>query len=63
MPDKTKLKKHTLLLRAGDWDYLEDVYGRQLTPVSAVIRTLVSNYVDGLKKLEDAEPPTVEVKL
>lgn len=61
MPDK--LQKHTLNLREGDWEYLETVYSRQMTPVSAVVRKIVSTYVDGLKDLENKETPDVEVKL
>lgn len=55
------LKKHTLHLRDGDFDYLDAYYaGSSLAP-SAVIRKIVSVYVDNLKAKE--EVPDIEVNL
>lgn len=52
MPNEN-LKKHTLFLRQGDWDYLESVYYSSGISVSLIIRSLVANHVDGLKSQED----------
>jgi len=50
---KKDIHKHTLNLRTGDWDYIESVFYPQGVATSTVIRTIVSNYVDGLKSKEN----------
>jgi len=61
---KEDLKKHTLNLREGDWDYLESVYSASGRSVSTVIRTIISAYVDRLKSTEsETADIKVEVEL
>ena len=48
----TPLQKHTLNLREGDVDYLAQVYAPKDIAVSLVIRRIVSQHVDGLKRKE-----------
>lgn len=43
---KANLQKHTLHLRAGDWDYLESICKPNGVPTSLAVRTLVSEFVD-----------------
>lgn len=43
---KADLQKHTLHLRAGDWDYVESIAKPNGLSTSLIVRTLVSNYVD-----------------
>lgn len=60
MAIRNELQKHTLNLRAGDWDKLADAYPD--TETSRIIRSLVSNVVDALSV--NASPnPEVEMKL
>ena len=47
------LHKHTLNLREGDWDYIESVYLPKGLATAVVIRTIVSNLVDRLRKQEE----------
>ena len=49
---KGDLKKHTLFLREGDWDYLESIFRPNGVSTSVAVRTLVSNYVDKKKEEE-----------
>lgn len=59
MPKNEDIQKHTLNLRAGDWDFLESVYRARGISTSQVIRMLVSNFVDKTKgKLAQPENPT-----
>lgn len=46
MPD---LQKHTLNLRAGDYEWLMDTYAAKDVTASMVIRMIVSKFVDNLK--------------
>lgn len=46
---KLELQKHTLNLRPGDMEFLQDFFAEQGTPASVVIRRLVSKYVDQLR--------------
>lgn len=55
MAMKADLRKHTLNLREGDWDYLESICKPQGISTSEVVRVLVSNYVD--KKRAQETPP------
>jgi hypothetical protein len=49
---RADLQKHTLQLRSGDWDYLESIYKPNGLPTSVVIRSLVSEHVDKMKRRE-----------
>lgn len=51
---RDELKKHTLFLRYGDFDYLTSVYKQQNLPASEAIRLLVSKYVDRLRAQEQS---------
>lgn len=51
---RSEIKKHTLNLRAGDWDYLESMFKPNGVSTAIVIRTLVSNFVDK-KRNEEAK--------
>lgn len=47
-----ELQKHTLNLRLGDMDYLLEVYSPKGVSPSLLIRRLVSQHVDQLRKKE-----------
>lgn len=49
---KADIHKHTLNLRAGDWDYLDTLFKPNGIPTSVAVRTIISNYVDK-KRLEE----------
>ncbi|TXH44225.1 MAG: hypothetical protein E6Q97_33085 [Desulfurellales bacterium] len=49
------LQKHTLLLRKGDFDFLEGAFHARGVPPSIVIRKLVSKLVDSLQQNASAE--------
>ena len=55
MSKKLELQKHTLNLRPGDIEFLQDFFAEQGTPASVVVRRLVSKYVDQLKTQLEAE--------
>lgn len=61
MPEN--LRKHTLNLRDGDWDYLSTVYKSQGYDTSRVIRDLVSRMVDNLKENESGSVQGIEINL
>lgn len=48
---KTSIKKHTLNLREGDWDFLEAMFKPNGVATAVAIRTIIANYVD--KKREE----------
>lgn len=48
---RASIKKHTLNLRDGDWDYLESMFKPNGVATAQAVRTIVSNYVD--KKREE----------
>lgn len=56
------LQKHTINLREGDMEYLMDFYASSNIPASQVVRLLVSDHVDKLKKNEP-KLPLVEMTL
>lgn len=61
MPKKREdLRKHTLHLRNGDWEKLEEAH--PTIPTAVVIRTIVGNYVDKIEG-KGHELPNVEVAL
>lgn len=51
---KADLRKHTLHLREGDWDYLESMFKPNGIPTSVAVRTIVSSFVDRKRKEEQA---------
>ena len=51
MSIKTDIKKHTLNLRNGDWDFLESMFKPNGIATAVAVRTIISNYVD--KKREE----------
>lgn len=53
MSKNDNLQKHTMNLREGDFDYIDSMFRSRSIPASLVIRTLVSNFVDG-KRAEEA---------
>lgn len=65
MPRNESLKKHTLHLRDGDFDYIQSMYHSKAIGASLVIRTLVSNFVDAKRQQEaqSGEPVQVNINL
>lgn len=61
MRAKSNLKKHTLNLRNGDWDYIESIAIPQGIATAEVIRLLVSNFVD--RKRAEEGRPSIETDL
>lgn len=49
---KSDIKKHTLNLRAGDWDFLESIFKPNGIPTAVAVRTIISNYVDQKRAAE-----------
>ena len=49
MPKNEHIQKHTFYLRKGDVDFIQDLYAARGVTVSAVIRALVSRYVDQMR--------------
>lgn len=52
MAKKMNLKKHTLHLRAGDFDYLSTICAEHNVPTVTLVRRIISRYVDDLRKKE-----------
>lgn len=50
MPDE--LQKHTLNLRRGDYDYLQQVFASQGIPAAVAIRRIISRHVDYFREQE-----------
>jgi len=63
---RDNLKKHTLHLRDGDWDFIESIYKPNGVPTAQVIRTLVGQFVER-KRAEggtaQAHPQNIEMEL
>jgi hypothetical protein len=59
----TDLQKHTLNLRAGDWDAISARYARTGNSTSTVIRELVSAFVDSITADDKSENIKVEIEL
>lgn len=57
------IQKHTLNLRAGDWDYIESIARPSGIATSSVVRALVSDFVDKRRARETTETPTLDAKL
>lgn len=49
---KADIKKHTLNLRAGDWDYLESMFKPNGIATAVAVRTIISNFVDKKRQEE-----------
>lgn len=60
---KTDLHKHTLHLRAGDWDYIAARYSPKGHHTSAVIRSVVSRFVDALKEQDERADIKMDIDL
>jgi len=58
MPES--LKKHTLNLRDGDYEFLNSL--SRTNPASAIIRKLISNHVDNLRARLHTEAPATLAK-
>ena len=43
---RADLRKHTLNLREGDWDFLESIFKPNGIPTAVAVRTIISNFVD-----------------
>lgn len=56
-----QLRKHTLNLRDGDFDFLTSICEPKGVQTSVLIRTIVSNYVDNIKTQIGEENTTPEV--
>lgn len=61
MPRQNNLHKHTLNLRAGDWDYIESLVSGQGISASLVVRNLVSKFVDAHRAQEPQADLTLGV--
>ena len=46
---KIEMQKHTLKLRAGDYQRISEVYANRDLTAARVIRTLISRFVDNLE--------------
>ena len=52
---KADIKKHTLNLRDGDWDYIESMFKPNGIATSVAVRTIISNFVDKKRREEAAK--------
>lgn len=62
----SKIQKKTLNLRAGDWDYIESIYGAKGIPTSHIVRKIVSRFVDNLRSQETPttpESPNIDLEI
>lgn len=62
MPKPT-LRKHTLNLREGDWDFLAARFGPKGIHTSDVVRSIVSRFVDAMQTQGEKENIEVELDL
>ena len=46
------ITKHTLNLRAGDWDFIESIFKPRGVATSIVVRSLISKFVDDRRQSE-----------
>lgn len=64
---RADIRKHTLNLREGDWDFLESIYKPNGIPTAVAIRTLISNFVDKkkaeIRSLGAANPADLEIDI
>ncbi len=65
MAQKEELKKHTLNLRQGDFDYLEGLFVPRGISTAFGIRRIISTYVDKMRIAEANAAPdsTLETHL
>lgn len=57
-----KLQKHTLNLRAGDWEELDRHYTKRGIPTSSVIRQVISRFVDAIRSADTSEEELSKIK-
>jgi len=57
------LRKHTLNLREGDWDFLESMFIPNGIPTSVAVRTIISNYVDRKRAEQNQNTNDLEIDL
>lgn len=57
------LQKHTLNLRAGDWDYITARFASKGHHTSTIVRTVVSRFVDAMKDQEEKSDIKMEIDL
>lgn len=64
---RADIKKHTLNLRAGDWDYLESMFKPNGIATAVAVRTIISNFVDKKRQEEQkagsANPADMDINL
>lgn len=60
---KTDLQKHTLNLRAGDWDYITARFGPKGHHTSNIVRAIVSKFVDAIKDQDEKSDIKMEIDL
>ena len=60
---RDEISKHTLNLRAGDWDYIESIYKPRGIATAVVVRSLVSRFVDAKRSGEDRTDLKLEASL
>jgi hypothetical protein len=56
---KSRLQKHTLLLREGDYNEISTVFAPKGIPAAEVIRKVISDFVD---RFQSEETPTSELE-
>lgn len=60
---KTTLQKHTLNLRAGDWDYITARFAPKGHHTSNVVRAVVSKFVDAMQDQDEKADIKMEIDL
>ncbi len=59
----SSMRKHTLWLREGDWDYLTDLFHASGISTSLAVRSIVARYVDDKRAEEAAALNSADVKV
>jgi len=57
------LKKHTLWLRKGDWDYLASMFRPQGISTSLAVRSIISNFIDAKRAEENVDMSEIDVRI
>lgn len=60
---KPDLQKHTLNLRAGDWDYITARFARDGHHTSTIVRSVVSKFVDALQDQDEQAQIKMDIDL
>ena len=63
MSRSDEISKHTLNLRAGDWDFIESIYKPYGVHTSIIVRSLISKFVDDRRQSELPITPPEGVSL